>query len=108
MQLGELLSALSAPVVGTLLLIVAIVFAGLLVYEVSRGGAVSIESSWGGFGGGLGGCRVSPAFVYLVIVIVFGSMSSMAILQSQKAAKPPTTEAPPQGGRATTGPAGTQ
>ena len=69
----------SAPIVAGLLTIVTLVFVTLLVAEVSRGGSVAIESSWGGFGGGLGGWRLSPGFVYLLVVIVFGSMASMAV-----------------------------
>jgi hypothetical protein len=33
-----------------------------------------IESHWGGFGGGLGGWRMSPSLAYLLGAIAFGVM----------------------------------
>lgn len=74
------LDGLYATVVAGVMLAVAIWFGFLLVSELRRGGPVAIESSWGGFGGGLGGWRLSPGFVYLLGVLVFGAMSSMTLL----------------------------
>lgn len=34
----------------------------------------TVETSWGGLGGGLGGWRISPAVLYLVAALVFGGM----------------------------------
>ena len=76
-----LFGELTPPIVAGLLLLVAIVFAFLLVVEVSRGGPVAIESFWGGFGGGIGGWRLSPGLVYLIVMIFFGAMSSMAVMR---------------------------
>jgi hypothetical protein len=42
-------------------------------------GGLWMESHWGGLGGGLGGWRVSNAFVYLVVFAFFGGLAIAAI-----------------------------
>jgi hypothetical protein len=46
----------------------------------------TVETSWGGFGGGLGGWSLSPSLVYLVATLVLAGMLAMAV---SKAASPP-------------------
>jgi hypothetical protein len=72
---AEQLMAIAAAVLVTL----AALFVVLLVLELRAGGHVAIESSWGGFGGGMGGWRLSTPLVYLIIVVLFGAMGSMAL-----------------------------
>lgn len=59
----------------------------------------AIETHWGGFGGGLGGLRVSPSLLFLVVALVVGAMAVMVLprprLEPGKgtASPPPTTAA---------------
>lgn len=76
----RVLGELTPPIIAALLLLLAIAFSLALFVEISRGGSVAIESSWGGFGGGLGGWRLSAGLVYLLAVLFFGAMS-MGVLQ---------------------------
>lgn len=46
----------------------------------------AVETHWGGLGGGLGGWRVAPAFVYLVGALAFGSLLVAVALQQPPAA----------------------
>jgi len=75
-------------------LLAGIAFGALLVFELSRGGGVAIESSWGGFGGGLGGWKLSPGVVYLLGMLTF-SASSLIFMQP-RAASPASSNAPKQ------------
>jgi hypothetical protein len=34
-----------------------------------------IETHWGGFGGGLGGIRISPSLLYLVVALVLAALA---------------------------------
>ena len=74
-------------IMGVVMLAVAVFFLILLTVELRNGGPVSIDSAWGGFGGSLGGWRLSPGLVYLLIVIIFGAMSAMTL--SPRVSTPP-------------------
>lgn len=66
-----------------LLLVMLILLVGFL--RTVREDPPRIESHWGGFGGGLGGWRMSASLAYLVAVIAFAAMFTMVVQQS----KPP-------------------
>lgn len=51
------------------------VFARRLLDEVQQGDTPSFESHWGGFGGGLGGWRLSPSLVFLLVVLALGTLT---------------------------------
>jgi hypothetical protein len=55
-----------------------------------------IESHWGGFGGGLGGWRISESLAYLVGAMVFGALFTTVArdLGSPQSASPTGTSAP--------------
>ncbi len=56
-----LFGLLSAVLLGAALALFFLAFTA-----TARGGPPSVESSWGGLGGGLGGWRLSPALVYFL------------------------------------------
>jgi hypothetical protein len=45
-----------------------------LTREVQGGGAPAVESHWGGFGGGMGGWRVSPALSYVFAALLLAAL----------------------------------
>jgi hypothetical protein len=59
-------------IVGLLLLILV----GALIHSLSRGESVSIESHWGGLGGGIAGWRLSAPSVYLLGIVFLLAVSS--------------------------------
>lgn len=52
----------------------ALAFFFLAFTETARGGPPSVESSWGGLGGGLGGWRLSPALVYFLTALFLAGL----------------------------------
>jgi hypothetical protein len=61
-----------------LILLVVLLFTliGVFVRAVGRGEGVSVESHWGGLGGGLGGFQVSPPMIYLLGIMLLLTISS--------------------------------
>lgn len=67
------------PPQSILLLLVAVSFLALLlglIRSLSNGETVSVESHWGGLGGGVAGWRVSGPLVYLAVLILLAAVSS--------------------------------
>ena len=62
------------------LALMTLVFTGSFLREMWRDRPVKIETSWGGFGGGLGGWWLSPSLVYLIASLVFGSLLCMTVV----------------------------
>jgi hypothetical protein len=78
-------------VLGALLLaVLMLVFLGLFVAEARRHPA-SVDSHWGGFGGGLGGFRISASVLYLLAALSFGTMAVYLIGPRE----PPPSDPPP-------------
>lgn len=67
---GFLLAALLGGALGLLFLALA---------ETARGGPPSLETSWGGFGGGLGGWSLSPALTYLLAALFLGGLFGVLV-----------------------------
>ncbi len=68
--------------------ILLLFFAGLSVFALTKfykamsdqtNGGLWLETHWGGLGGGLGGWRVSNAFVYLIVVAVLSGLAVATI-----------------------------
>jgi hypothetical protein len=59
-----------------------------------------IESHWGGFGGGLGGWRVTPALVYLIVALACVGMLGIVTL---RASPPPSGDTQTAGGKSPSG-----
>jgi hypothetical protein len=97
--IARALGELTPPIMAALLVLATLAFSIALFAEVSRGGSVAIESSWGGFGGSLGGWRLSTGLVYLLAVLFFGAMS-MGVIQLvvRPASGATTREAPATAG----------
>jgi hypothetical protein len=54
-------------------------FIVMLIRGLSRGYSPEIASHWGGFGGGVGGWRISPTIVYLIGALFFGSLLALVV-----------------------------
>ena len=68
---------LMAVTVGLLLvslLVGSLLLLFLALRETARGRPPSLETSWGGFGGGLGGWHLSPALTYLLAALFLGGL----------------------------------
>lgn len=78
-----------------LILLVALLFTliGVFVRAVGRGEGVSVESHWGGLGGGLGGFQVSPPMIYLLGIMLLLTISSAV---AWRAYAPPEKEDAPK------------
>jgi hypothetical protein len=50
----------------TVLSLITLVFLGLFIHEMRQGHAPTIDSNWGGIGGGGGGWRMSSSLAYLL------------------------------------------
>lgn len=51
-----------------------------LVERMKAGESVEVQSHWGGLGGGLGGWRMSPAMVLLIVgIVLFGGALGLAL-----------------------------
>jgi hypothetical protein len=61
-----------------LILVVLLLFLLIAVFvrAIERGEGVSVESHWGGLGGGLGGFHVSPPMIYLLGIVLLLMISS--------------------------------
>jgi hypothetical protein len=66
--------------VATLLL--AVIATGALIYVLSRGGSIGVESHWGGLGGQVSGWRISNGFAWAVAVATGWLMSFGIVLNS--------------------------
>lgn len=70
----------------------ALVFGWLLIMNLLEGDSLSIESNWGGIGGGLGGWRVSASVGYLLATLAFGGALAATALQSVDTGKQESTK----------------
>jgi hypothetical protein len=52
----------------------------MLFYTMLINVPVQVETHWGGFGGGMGGWRLSPTLAYLVAALVFGGLFTTTLL----------------------------
>jgi hypothetical protein len=87
-------------VLATLALFVGSGWFLVLFAQDARQQSPGVETHWGGFGGGLGGIRVSPSLLYLVVGLVLGAAAVMLVQRTPGAGtSAPTQEA---GGRART------
>lgn len=68
-SIGVLAGTLLAALLGASL---ALLF--LAVTEIFRGEPPAVESHWGGFGGGLGGWRISSSLAYLLAALFLGGL----------------------------------
>lgn len=62
-----------------LTLTLTVISTGGLALELIKGEPPQIETHWGGFGGGGSGWRISPAMVYLVAMLGFGTLTTTLI-----------------------------
>jgi hypothetical protein len=77
----------------SVLLVVTLAMILGFVYAVGRE-SPRIESHWGGFGGGLGGWRISPSLAYLIGAIAFGALFTTVMRDlalSDRTAAPPAS-----------------
>lgn len=91
----------------TFFAIITFVFARSFLGALSKGDTPQVESSWGGFGGGLGGWRVSSSLALLLATLVSAGMLAAIVLkpavpgggaftqQGQSPDSRPTIGAPP-------------
>jgi|WetSurMetagenome_2_1015567.scaffolds.fasta_scaffold1048620_1 hypothetical protein len=63
---------------------VTAILLGLFIFLLIRGQSVSLDTHWGGLGGGLGGWRVSPALAALLGAIAFASLCVLLAVVSQQ------------------------
>lgn len=84
---GEAPLPLLVFVVGSLLSLLLGASLALFLFfltAMAQGSSVGIESSWGGFGGGLGGWRISSALAFLLGALFFaGAFATVAIQVGQ-------------------------
>jgi hypothetical protein len=84
------------------LLLVTILIALQLFRTVGRlrdamqKGGIAMESHWGGYGGGAGGWRISPAVGYLIAIVVLACLVALLaqVLQHRVGALTVRTQAP--------------
>jgi hypothetical protein len=68
--------------------------------RLTRGESLSLESHWGGLGGGLGGLRLSGALAEIVLALVLGVVAVGTAFDGWSHKEPaPTSAAPPATGR---------
>ncbi len=65
-----------------------LIFLGAFFVSVRKEPRFTIETSWGGFGGGLGGWSLSPSLVYLIATLVLAGMLCMAVSRAASPASP--------------------
>jgi hypothetical protein len=70
-----------------LLGVATLIFLGAFFASVRKDPRFAVETSWGGFGGGLGGWTLSPSLVYLIATLALAGMLCMAV---SRAAGPPS------------------
>jgi hypothetical protein len=81
-------------VVGGIIAILAVWFFLNFAESLWREGSPTIESHWGGLGGGVGGWRISASLVYLVGLIGFGLLLVLAMPAPETKPESPTPGAP--------------
>lgn len=74
-------SAAAVYVGGPVLVFCTLLLVVLFLWEAMRERPLSVESHWGGLGGGLGGWRISPALIYMLGAIAFGVMLSAVVIR---------------------------
>jgi hypothetical protein len=80
------ISTVADIAVGLLLAAGAVVFLVLAVRRAAAGGSFGVDSHWGGFGGGLGGWRISPPLAYLLAGL---ALALILAVFARGVAKPP-------------------
>ena len=75
---------------GLLLLLglATLIFLGAFFLSVRKDPRFAVETSWGGFGGGLGGWTLSPSLVYLIATLALAGMLCMAVSKAAGPASP--------------------
>src|SRR5439155_21104920 len=73
----------------TMLAAGTLIFLGLFVWTMERGGSLQVESHWGGIGGGLGGWRASASLAYLLAAIAFGVLFAFFVIRLDR---PPSSD----------------
>lgn len=63
-------------------------YALFLVQLLLRGDAPQIESHWGGFGGGLGGWRLSPSAAFLLAALVLSGLVAVVTVEREDQENP--------------------
>jgi len=73
----------------TLIVLVSIALGIAMVFllwamtrDIRVNGQPGIDSHWGGFGGGLGGWKVSPSLIYLTAAVAFGLMLTAVVFHA--------------------------
>jgi hypothetical protein len=72
----------------TVLGLATLIFLGAFFTSVRKDPRFAVETSWGGFGGGLGGWSLSPPLVYLIATLVLAGMLCMAVSKAAGPASP--------------------
>jgi hypothetical protein len=72
----------------SLLGLATLIFLGAFFASVRKDPRFAIETSWGGFGGGLGGWTLSPSLVYLIATLALAGMLCMAVSKAAGPASP--------------------
>lgn len=85
-RLANPVQAISIILFGSLTIYFTLLTAALL----SSGHALSMESHWGGLGGGMGGWRLSRLMVFFILAIFFGGLTATLVTQANYA--PSTNE----------------
>ncbi len=65
-----------------------LIFLGAFFASVRKDPRFAVETSWGGFGGGLGGWTLSPSLVYLIATLALAGMLCMAVSKAAGPASP--------------------
>ena len=90
------------------LLVLSGTFLGLFVNDMLRGHDVLVESHWGGFGGGVGGTRLSRALVLAVLLLLTsGMLTAVAVAGPGHSRTEPGTGTPKDSTRDTSTARGT-
>jgi predicted lipid-binding transport protein (Tim44 family) len=72
----------------SLLGLATLIFLGAFFLSVRKDPRFAVETSWGGFGGGLGGWTLSPSLVYLIATLALAGMLCMAVSKAASPASP--------------------
>ena len=70
--------------IGALVLLVVMLVLLREFVRTVREDPPSVDTHWGGIGGGLGGWRISPSLAYLIAIIAFGAMFTTVLPAADK------------------------
>jgi len=90
--IGVLTAYLGGKLVNPVEAVAMILFGTLMLYftlytvtMILGGGSLSMESHWGGLGGGMGGWRMSRTMVFLLLSLFFGGLTVGVVLNAEYA-----------------------